>query len=450
MEKNLSKIILLICEIKTEDITDKNNEVKYDKIKEICCELLELFQKIYKEKNVDNYNNLINDLLMKYSYRNLISNKTLLNSIVKLSKYDGSTEIGFICQIDNPFQLSLSKSLLLITNRQFLGQNDLDKNGYLKYIIKVEFFYKKSDFILFEYKNRKLIIKDDKFLIFDLIGLNFEYFIYLNDFIKNDKTNSYIFDNIFKNDQNLLNKSNEINLILKNTIDECILEKEFQNEYTGKNERIFQVKIIFKNIIIDCSDMFSSCKNIIYIDLSHFNTEKVTNMSYMFYYCENLKKINLCFLNTENVTDMSYMFCGCKELINLDLSSFKTPKVEKMVSMFMFCKNLGTIHLKNFNTKKVRTMRSMFKFCKRLWKVDLTNFQTETVNDMNFMFEFSNPELYLDLSSFNFKNISSSNMIFMFGDHYSTNVKIKDDFKDKFNWKCNHFKYGLYFPHEKK
>ena len=38
-------------------------------------------------------------------------------------------------------------------------------------------------------------------------------------------------------------------------------------------------------------------------------------MSWMFYYCESLKSLSdISKWNTNNVTDMSYMFDGCKSL----------------------------------------------------------------------------------------------------------------------------------------
>jgi len=45
-------------------------------------------------------------------------------------------------------------------------------------------------------------------------------------------------------------------------------------------------------------------------DISEWNTEYVTDMSYMFRGCENFDKpLNF---NTKNVRDMSYMFYGCE------------------------------------------------------------------------------------------------------------------------------------------
>ena len=41
------------------------------------------------------------------------------------------------------------------------------------------------------------------------------------------------------------------------------------------------------------SDMFRGCSKLTNINLSSFNTQNVTNMSYMFSRCSNLKKIRI-------------------------------------------------------------------------------------------------------------------------------------------------------------
>ena len=63
--------------------------------------------------------------------------------------------------------------------------------------------------------------------------------------------------------------------------------------------------------------MFNRCSSLKEINLSNFNTNNVTNMSFMFYKCSSLKEINLSNFNTNNFTDMSYMFCDCS--LNLSL-----------------------------------------------------------------------------------------------------------------------------------
>ena len=59
--------------------------------------------------------------------------------------------------------------------------------------------------------------------------------------------------------------------------------------------------------------MFYECSSLKNIDLSNFNTQNITNMSYMFGECNSLKNIDLSNFNTQNVTNMCYMFfeCGC-------------------------------------------------------------------------------------------------------------------------------------------
>ena len=68
------------------------------------------------------------------------------------------------------------------------------------------------------------------------------------------------------------------------------------------------------------SDMFSKCSSLINLNLSNFNTNNVTNMSYMFFNCSSLTSLNLSNFNINNVNDMWYMFDGlnkdCKLICN--------------------------------------------------------------------------------------------------------------------------------------
>ena len=50
----------------------------------------------------------------------------------------------------------------------------------------------------------------------------------------------------------------------------------------------------------------------------------------MFYNCNNLVNINLSSFNTENVSDISYMFANCYNLVYLDISSFNLKNVNKL------------------------------------------------------------------------------------------------------------------------
>ena len=68
------------------------------------------------------------------------------------------------------------------------------------------------------------------------------------------------------------------------------------------------------------------------------NEIKPTTCEYWFYSCVNLTEIkNIQNLNTSACTDMQYMFCGCKILSNLDISKWNTSKVTNMIGMLISC-----------------------------------------------------------------------------------------------------------------
>ena len=116
----------------------------------------------------------------------------------------------------------------------------------------------------------------------------------------------------------------------------------------------------------DSSKMFYSdyygqkIKNILELDLSHFDTSQVTNMSSMFYGMSNLTTLNLSYFDTSQVTNMSSMFTYMYKFTTLDLSSFNTSKVTDMNHMFENMSNLTTLDLSNFDTSQVTDMGHMF------------------------------------------------------------------------------------------
>lgn len=315
-------------------------------------------------------------------------------------------------------------------------------------IIKID---KKSEEKLIEIQPK---IRDDK----DLEKYNN---LFGNDFIKNNydclpsfnninftKINEKKISDYIQNSHEIL-EQNEIILLFQNYHkDSSQKEQNFLVDifnYLSKinSPKTFEydlvkIRLKFTKPIKDCRKMFNNCQNLIYIDLSHFDSSNVTNMSDMFYYCENLQQINLSNLNTKNVTDMSYMFCGCYNLETIDLSSFKTENVTNMERMFLSCKKLEEINLQNFNTQKVKNMISMFKNCYSLKKINLLSFNIENVVDMSFMFLNCSYLCDIDLSSFDVKNIDANRMIFMFGRCAEIDLKVQKGFQSKFkNWKVS-------------
>ena len=62
-------------------------------------------------------------------------------------------------------------------------------------------------------------------------------------------------------------------------------------------------------------------------------------MSYLFSGCSSLKELNLSNFNTKKVTDMAHIFFRCKSLKELNLTNFKTNKNTNMTEMFYGCLN---------------------------------------------------------------------------------------------------------------
>ena len=106
--------------------------------------------------------------------------------------------------------------------------------------------------------------------------------------------------------------------------------------------------------------MLYFCKDITEIDLSNFDTSKVTDMKDMFVSCSSLTLLDLSNLNTSIVTNMEAMFNYCSSLTLLDLSNFNTSKVTNMGSMFHSCSKLKYINLKNFIEKENLNVTNIF------------------------------------------------------------------------------------------
>lgn len=60
------------------------------------------------------------------------------------------------------------------------------------------------------------------------------------------------------------------------------------------------------------------------------------------------------------------MFFNCNKLTTLDVSNFNTQKVTNMGSMFAYCSSLTSLDVSNFDTQTATTMEDMFQNCSEL------------------------------------------------------------------------------------
>ena len=168
--------------------------------------------------------------------------------------------------------------------------------------------------------------------------------------------------------------------------------------------------------VTDMSSMFWNMHSLTSLNISNFDTSNVTNMSAMFYNM-NLTSLDLSNFDTSKVTDMNAMFLNMWSLTSLNISNFNTSKVTNMSSMFNNTASLTSLNLSSFDTSKVTNMRSMFSYMRNLTSLDLSNFDTSKVTNMNSMFRSMSNLTTLDLSNFDTSKVTD--MQGMFGDMLS-------------------------------
>ena len=130
----------------------------------------------------------------------------------------------------------------------------------------------------------------------------------------------------------------------------------------------------------DSSWLFSKCSYLENIDVSEFDTSRVSNMSGMFSETPILI-IDASGFDTSNVTNMSGMFFMCLYSVCIDISGFDTSNVREMNSMFYNCSRLKTIYASNlFNTDNVTSSSAMFRDCTSLVGGSGTTFNSSYID----------------------------------------------------------------------
>ena len=137
------------------------------------------------------------------------------------------------------------------------------------------------------------------------------------------------------------------------------------------------------------------------------------------------------------------MFNGCSNLVKLDVTNFNTAKVTTMFGMFNACSNLTELDVTHFNTAKVTAMNGMFSGCSNLTELDLTHFNTENVTNMWIMFDGCSALTTIYVSDeFVITNITNKNYSLFFGC-----IKLKgatEYNKNKTNYRFANYKTGYF------
>ena len=182
------------------------------------------------------------------------------------------------------------------------------------------------------------------------------------------------------------------------------------NTYILNSENI--IKLVWTKQLTNCYILFDSCKDIVEMNLTYFNTSLVTYMVYMFRDCHNLISLDLSNIDTSSVTNMGVMFQNCYSLVSLDMSHFDTSKLTNIGMMFQDCKSLKFVNMTNFKTTKVNYLDNLFNGCTNLTSIDLSSFNTSNVITIKNMFKNCVSLTSLDISHFEISGIDDMSEVF--------------------------------------
>lgn len=136
------------------------------------------------------------------------------------------------------------------------------------------------------------------------------------------------------------------------------------------------------------------------LDLSNWETSRMTDASSMFRDCSSLLSIDVNNWNTQALTSTANMLENCSSLQRLDLSNWDTQALSSVYAMFAGCTSLQSLDLSNWNTKALASMRAMFSGCSALRLVDFRKANFSHVKDIFLLFSRCDAlvELWLPLT----------------------------------------------------
>ena len=140
--------------------------------------------------------------------------------------------------------------------------------------------------------------------------------------------------------------------------------------------------------VTNMQDMLSACSNLEYLDVSQWNTSKVTNMYYGFIGCAKLTEIiGIEDLDVSNCTSLSCLFESCSGLTSLDLSKWNVTKCTLLNQMFYRCTSLVSVNLSGWNTTRNTRLDNLFSNCTNLTEIiGLETWDTSNVTNMSNIF----------------------------------------------------------------
>ena len=136
-----------------------------------------------------------------------------------------------------------------------------------------------------------------------------------------------------------------------------------------------------------------------FVDVTGWNTRNVESMNSMFAGAANLEAVNgLNTWNVENVKDVSEMFHGCKMLHSLDMYGWNLKNCETSALMFQDCENLVHINLDYWNVNNIRNMNCMFRNCRVLTNLRTKGWQVNSLTSCTSMMDKCPADIFITMT----------------------------------------------------
>ena len=129
---------------------------------------------------------------------------------------------------------------------------------------------------------------------------------------------------------------------------------------------------------------FKNCKSLKRVTLKNWDCSNLTNVTHMFYGCYNLEEvIGLDTWENFNPIELTGMFLYCENLKTVDISNWDTSKVTYTYDMFCKCTELETLNLSKWDCTNFVWTSQMFLGCSKL--KSLGKFMSNVKNNILFI-----------------------------------------------------------------
>ena len=215
-------------------------------------------------------------------------------------------------------------------------------------------------------------------------------------------------------------KEETFNYVINNFHDTKLKLRYYSNKNFYPRLKIkkgHKFEIYFNSSLETLKEYFSpssdpNMKYLVSVDLSNFDTSKLTDMTSTFTDCELLESVDFYNFKGSSIVNMNFLFSNCVSLKSIEFSHLESTLVAYMNNMFSGSTSLESVKFSSSEITSLINLEEMFKGCTSIKSIDLSNFVTTSTSLMDYMFSGCSSLKYLDISKFNMEEVTNANSMF--------------------------------------